>query len=389
MEPRTLTLSAVALGLTLACQAAPPGRAEAEAAPPGDTLVVRCVDETGAPVPDALLHHYAHHPSGGRSRYGPVDWGSDGEHTLQKSDLHSAYDSIDGLTLTVISAARGRATREVAPTVDRVEIVLQPPCTVTFDVTDAPRDLRLHAFADPVPGEGAPVRRHGLSAVESALVEEEGRATLGPLQPGEYDVGLQVTRPGDIFERDVFVRQRVTLDGGPRTIRLSAPRVHGVELFVPGANAGSRVILQREGDLRAPFERDARLDADLRARFADVPEGRFRVSAWPAEGFGEMLVTVPPARVVFTPSEVTGLRVTRVFPGMSADRAGLRVGDVLVGTLDERFNHQGALGSIDTAGGEVTLLIERDGVELRRVLTVPAGSDPYRSLGVRTLTRLP
>ncbi len=133
-------------------------------------------------------------------------------------------------------------------------------------------------------------------------VGQENTARFDPLDPGGYVLSLQVRSRGEWARFRTVATLVVELGSGENSVRLALPRLHGIEVVVPGAEEGSQVQLSpiEGGEKALRRTRIAHCDGGGRVRFEDLPSGEYSVRAR-GDKRGDMRIEVPCTAVVFEP----------------------------------------------------------------------------------------
>jgi hypothetical protein len=232
--------------------------------------------------------------------------------------------------------------------------------------------------------KGAKRRSH---AAANQAPDGAGRARLGPVEEGDYEVVLFIRAAG--HQQIPAVRKPISLPAGKSEMTLPMPRLH--ELVINGRK-GEQFVLQGDYEQGARFHLSQRCGDDGRAVFAPLPAGTFKLRK--SNGPGEMEVNVPGPPVVFKAAEYNALKVSIQDPEGALAQAGFADGDLVLAVNGTEFRGtaqmQLVFGGAMMKGGDATLTILRGGqtveltVDLQNV-TRDAGNRPGGS--VRPTTR--
>jgi hypothetical protein len=226
-----------------------------------------------------------------------------------------------------------------------------------------------------------------VSAARDQAPDGDGRAVLGPVESGDYELVLYI-RIGR-HQSVPAVRKTISLPAGESETSLAMPGLH--ELVVTGKK-GDQFHLSGDRDAGVFFHQSLRCGDDGRALFGPLPAGSYslRMNRKP----GEMAVTVPGPEVVFQASEHNALRVSIRDPEGALAKAGFADGDLVVGVNGAEFKGtvqmQMLFAGAMMKGDDATLTILRGGrtVELTiNLKDVMQGADSGPGGSVRPTVR--
>jgi len=205
--------------------------------------------------------------------------------------------------------------------------------------------------------------------------DADGRAVLGPVGAGEYELVLSVGTGR--YQTRAVLRKPVSLSAGENAVRVAMPRLH--ELVVAGKEGEEFFLTQQESDNR--FYESATCGEDGKARFEKLPAGKYMLQK--VGELGPMDVTVPCGEVVFKPTEYNALRVTVTNADGALAEAGFRDGDLVIALDGKEFRdtrQMQLLFAASIAKDEVAMTVVRGGrrveitVNMREMMTT-AGAD--------------
>jgi len=160
----------------------------------------------------------------------------------------------------------------------------------------------------------------------SHLPDGDGKVTLGPVEPGEYEL-LLLVRAGR-HGRATAARRKIIVRAGKNTESLAIPPLY--RFTVTGADAGSHMRLKSDG-----FRLSDNVGKKGEITFGPLPAGRYQISG---QMGGTMTVTLPGTRrVAWNPEEVNALRVEIRDTDGEMARAGFIDGDIVVGIDGKEF----------------------------------------------------
>jgi len=318
-------------------------------------VVVRVEGPGGEPIDDVEIETAVR--SKNRSSSGGGAWQRSGR-GLFRVFHHAADPEADAdaaYSLTVTSRTCGSREVTYRRGEDREVVVrfLQPgQLTVTIaGYAGSGREGTLSLSLGRAPDDS---RRGGRSEREAAI-DAKGRAVFPALDPGDYEVSLQI---GSRWSGRSLSRTRVTVASGENAVEIAIPSVHTLTVRCPEMRQGQRIELRQKRGLS--FE--AHVGEDGRAVFENVPAGDYLLQ----EPRGKnMEVSIPAQREVeFRPGEPNALRVSiRDARGLLA-KLGLRDGDLVIGLDGKEFTGTANMQLLLMAGAakeSTTLLLIRGG----------------------------
>lgn len=242
---------------------------------PVEWFLVRALTHAGEPVPDA-------HVAIGTASWTPP----------KPAHSHEILSAGPGAFRLRRSAAAklGVAALVVvrSPSLGRRDVPFPPAETSSVDVrfdeptslevalrgVDAHRRAGRRVFVS-LAAAGEPRRPAGMSA-DRTETADDGRVTLRAIQPGEYELQLEIEGPAPSRAR-VVATSRITLRAGTNREELSVPDLVRLTVDVERAPAGVVVLLKPlpGGPPLAP--ESTATDAQGRAHFDALPPGRYHV----------------------------------------------------------------------------------------------------------------
>jgi hypothetical protein len=191
---------------------------------------------------------------------------------------------------------------------------------------------------------------------DGGIVDADGRASLGPVEAGSYEIVLTAAsdpRTAGFGMGSEVARTPVELRAGKNAASVAIPALYTLEVDAP---PGSQLSLRPDRGGEDPFSymnaSSAQVNKAGRGTFELLPAGRYVLNGQTAEGEGgEMTVAVPASGVVkFAPETHDAYAVTITSPTGGYAKLGLEDGDLVVaieGTeLDGDEQMQGAFMSI-------------------------------------------
>ncbi len=336
---------------------------------PSRFIQVRCTGPGGVPV-TAVDFRYQSVTGNGSSSSGGASaiLKGPGEFWIDESEVGGQQDeavAVTALTLTAKTALYGSIKQDLDLSARLVEFQFEEPGDVTVEVTGS-RTSSLRVSLSPVkdPDEEEQWwRQRG----QVKAVDGEGVASMGLLQPGDYELKL-TAGANDGFNSPSIASQTVNVRPGKVILSIAAPSLSEVVVHVPEGKAGTQVGLQKrnEGQVAAGYFGSVPLDDQLRARFEGLAPGTYVVQLWGGETQGQMEITVPCGEVVFTAQKINGFEVTQVTAGKMADEAGPKKGDIILAVNEHQVEGNGFLNRfwVELGEGPSTVLISRGGGEL-------------------------
>ena len=327
---------------------------------PANYICVRVLDPDGQPLRRVRFQVQKDYTGGGH-RSGSI--GSipqeDGTYWILRQVTKPDEPEVRRHVLVATSREHGSKDAEFRPDADS---------TITIRFGDAASlELTVTGFRG---SPFAPKLRVGLQKPsESSMYipsgkspDAEGRLTLGPVQPGSYELVLTVET--DRHRSIPVSRTPVVLPKGVNRMTVPLPALYPLTVQVEDGD-GIRLML-RSVERGVPAVHISKtVDKNGRATFDSLPAGDYTLTAMP---LGQMRISVPAAGVVrFTPRPVNALRVTITQPDGAMARAGFQTGDLVVGIDRTRFENLGHLqGLMTQARGKKTadFMVVRSGQEL-------------------------
>ncbi len=305
-----------------------------EAAPldPASLLSVRAFSPKGEPVDDFEVEVAVLRGPSSRHGYCPTISRKEGEVRARiPAELADAFAGKLGagarLEVGAVSPDFGRRRVGVQPGVRAVSIRFETPASLDLLVTDLPATGLAGA-------PEAHLRSRSFGAGARKAIGPKGAVTLGPLEPGEYElvVTAAVPEPDGRTETISLHRSWIALAAGENSVSVRARPLARIAVTVPGAQEGDRVSLR---ELDAPFGglRHRVLGAsETLAVFEAVPHGAYGLGLQGATRTRALmpLAVAGNADVTFEAIPVDALRVSRVDPQGALARAGFREGDLVV-----------------------------------------------------------
>ncbi len=230
--------------------------------------------------------------------------------------------------------------------------------------------------------EDGGVRSQTVAQSREGSLDAAGRQTIGPVEPGEYILALQLS--SGRHRHRTIAELPVVLESGPNAASITMPRLHNLVVAFE-ETSGVRVNLQMTSTRTgfSTFE-SATVDETGRVVFDGLPPGEYRVRAWGGSVQGEMVVQVPAAgEVPFEPTQFNALRITVTDPDGYLARVGFRDGDLAIGLEGVEFENtqqMQLLAATAMVKPEVKFMVARGRQRLTITIETAKMRDP-RSLG--------
>lgn len=287
-------------------------------------------------------------------------------------------------TTTILSAEHGDfgvLAHRVEPGAAPIEFRFEPPVHLVVHLTNEKRNKGLDYRLSPVG------MRRVTAAVGSSRKERE---RLGPIQPGRYL--LEIVHPHPSSKRSstnglLLHSEEILVESGQRkTVEVTLPAIGDVHVVSKTLPPGSTVFLGPPDfpDDKLLWSRSARakLDADGRATFKDVPAGHhvLRSGTWyrplaigPDEGRSE------DTPIAFNPEGTHVGRVRLITMAGHLWDAGFQEGDLVLGEDGAPFDSPRKAYSFPSrARGDVVALLVRRGTQTLELELGPLEQAPSR-----------
>lgn len=332
-------------------------------------LELRASDPEGRPLLDLDLDLRREREEGRSNNYGlNTRIQPDGALALfGASRFYEDWNQGDRWFLVAEHNLLGESRIELSEGQRQVKWVFQPPGSIDvriagFQGSPYAENLTVQMYAVVNKGDGVDYR--GPEGRGDRSPDSSGEVHLTGLAPGLYSARLMLSnsRRGWGGQRALDTRD-IEIQSGENAIDLSVPALHDLAIYVPDGQEGRTVWavpIQEEGSNPGFWGyNQATLGADLRARIEGLPAGRYTVSA---QGQNRsQTVDVPGGEVVIESRTNNALQVTLSTQEGSLYRAGLRVGDHIVGLNGRRYEDAEKL-QVDLRGsGSVSVLVLRNG----------------------------
>ncbi|MFT7076533.1 MAG: hypothetical protein ACJA0P_002550, partial [Planctomycetota bacterium] len=353
-------------------------------------VIARCIGPDGTPLPRVRFRGSVDNGQYPRLTYiGNGEPGEDGYMLLVESIRgDEPWVSTSKVKLTATAGSFGTLTLPLELGQETVEFNFQPTCSINVRVEGgAVAGLAVGATAiEDDEGDEKRLRLPQLSERPVDL-DTDGHARLDGLQPGRYRISLG--RGGRAGQRNPpIATAEVTLISGTQEVVMSAPVLYELAVHAQDLDVGTRLYLVKaelaETSASMLSGQNAALDAEHRSLFADVPAGDYVLSAI-TSGMQRMRVTVPSGEVEFVADVMNAFAINEVKPGKLGQRAGLKVGDIVVALDGEAVNgnnfHQKLAVAVEAAA--VDLTVERGGTTVTISLgPIEPGSKAWTQIGV-------
>ncbi len=192
-------------------------------------------------------------------------------------------------------------------------------------------------------------------------VDFEGKKTLGPMEPGEYEIVLyiQAERSG---QRPV-ARQPVTLAPGKNSASISIPPLYTVTVIVPDATPNMHLELQPLRRQEGYWGGGQQVNKEGRTTFTSISPGEYRLRTWGGSGPEEMRINVQgDMEVRFEPKTMNALQVTIGEEEGLLTQVGFQDGDLIIGIDGKEIENLAQIqAAMFTSAERVTLMVQRGG----------------------------
>jgi len=218
---------------------------------------------------------------------------------------------------------------------DEVSVRFEPPSSLTVfvdGIVDSGHEESVQVAILPIIS-GIPEGPRPFLGPTAKKPDARGAATFGDLQPGDFEISIQVHSPEDSLRGATVERRVVSLASGKNEVRMSLPGLSSLTVTVDPLPADGAL---HAWPARFPLVDDTvatvAVDEKGIARLRHLPAGRYVLRrAREGEIFEEMLVAIPGEdQVAFRPGRLDAVRVVSADGGRALAAAGFHAGDVLV-----------------------------------------------------------
>jgi len=337
----------------------------------GEALAeVRVLGPGGRAVPSAQFGVTERYTDGGTSTVSvPASRAADG---VFRVSLGTVLDRTGrrpraGSWLRVTTADLGTRVVDFDPETDRrIEVSFDEPARLAVELPalagSGVEDLVSLALEPS--GEAGVDRSFARTPGSDAFPDPQGRARLGPVQPGDYELVLRLPDPGDRNHTYPVSRVPVELASGENRRRAEIPPLYDLSVVVEDPSRDIRAIVVAHRRLRGFYGLRATVREDGTASFPRLPAGEYRVAAFRGGPLDlEMTASLPDEGVLrFRPEEQNALSVAIHRADGLLARWGLRDGDVVTAIDGEELSDlDGIRTALARAAGRtrVTLSVRR------------------------------
>jgi membrane-associated protease RseP (regulator of RpoE activity) len=192
-------------------------------------------------------------------------------------------------------------------------------------------------------------------------VDFEGKKTLGPVEPGEYELVMYVQ--SDRYGQKPVARQPVTLAAGKNSASFPIPPLYAVTVIVAEPKPNMHLDLQPLVRQDGYWGGGQQVNKEGRVVFSTVAPGEYRLRSFGGAGMEEMRINVQgDLEVRFEPKAMNALEVTIGEEDGVLAQAGFRNGDMIIGVDGKEIENLAQIQMAMFANAErVTLTVLRDG----------------------------
>ena len=307
---------------------------------PSEAIRAVVLDPAGEPVEDAEFSIWG---SGEPWYVDKVRREDGGYWVLLSEGIRRALDGEDGekleVTLEVATAEFG--TKWVALSRGQRDVTIRFASTATLEVTIGGYEgsglegaLELAIAREEAARWSGRAFRFAGSGNEHGRPDSKGRVTLGPVEPGSYELALGVNPGAETDQFAICERLPVMLRAGANAVIIGVPALYSLAIL---GEEGQQFMLGPKGKglgERTGWSVQRFTDAAGRATFERLPAGTFTVSRWGERlrvGPARMTVTLPgPSEVRFQADRIDALSVAIEDPQGYLARSGLESGDLVI-----------------------------------------------------------
>lgn len=223
------------------------------------------------------------------------------------------------------------------------------------------------------PSVESPAGRCFSGTVGYGTSDAQGRSSLGPVQPGSYQLHILFEpRPSSLQLRQRVHRSIIDLPPGANEFSVSLPPLHDLAVSCPNAQEGERITLCRRWSLSGW---SIELTGERIAIFPGLPDGEYLLRMEGPNG-GEMDVVLPGQETIeFRPSPFNAFVIEWIRDGSYVGEIGIESNERIVGLGAELFEEAQDFKEIIGAHRdeeEITLLLQGYDGRRRSVPASPA-----------------
>ena len=357
---------------------------------PNAQLVLHAFGPTGTPLHDLDLRWQHRHRGGSSSGSVPSRRAPDGGWLLHPdAEFFAPWPDETSYTLTVQHSELGDREIELEEGQREITVTFEEPVSIVAVVAGYAGSQYLDklqvAVTPVVEGEDEPNwgrMMGGPWGRDEGKLSADGIARFDGLSPGLWEVSLHLETERWQTKKVQSVEVQVT--SGEKTVSLDLPALYELTVIAPGLSKNSWLQLRPAGERGEGSFFDGgssgRIDENGRAVFQGLVAGAYVLTG---SGVHEPIdVTIPCGDLFIDAKEPDCLRVAIGDMEGALYQAGLRAGDLIVGTDGKDFAGEPDIWELMQGTGELSLLVDRDGRRLTLSMPkLPPGEDWFERLG--------
>lgn len=293
-----------------------------------DFVVVRVAGPDG-PVTENVRFNLTERTSGTRSgATAHVLVRGDGEYWLPRPERKREGSEF---SLSVRAGALGGKTQELDPeTSGVIEVYFGAPAFITVEVLGFEQHPQREHLIQHVwkAGKEPPSRVFMDNLRMGREPVDQGKRRHGPLEPGDYEVGLLV-RGNHVMESFQLARRAVSLLAGENHATLTAPELYGFVIEIPEQYRSKQIDVRHMADRAYRFNQDYNSVGESEYAVERLKAGEYEISM---SDVGAMTVSVPESdgrRIEFQPRLYNAFLLVDNRVSEPKD-IGLREGDIVI-----------------------------------------------------------
>ena len=332
-------------------------------------LVVRAFGPLGNPLHDLDFGWQRRSGRGSSSSGLEGRRGPDGAWWLQpKAEFFEPWPKETTYTLTITHSQLGYRDIVIEEGQREVTVRFEEPVSIVVTVAgyagsgyEGKLRVGLRSVGDGEDSDPWNQMRGGLRGNDDEQFTADGVSRLDGLSPGRWEVSLQVET--ERWRTRTVQKVEVDVLSGEKSVAMDLPALYDLTVIAPGLADEGRLQLRPVAGDDSPFgSSSAQVDSDGRAVFRALAAGDYILTG---NGVPDSVnVTVPCGDVYLDTKAPDCLRVAIGDMEGALYQAGLRAGDLIIGSHGEEFESVQNAWNLLIGEGEIVLMVLRDGRQI-------------------------